>query len=149
MAFASFDSAGVYWFSLTIDGIEFQTIKKVDGLEMQIETVETKQVNMKGQPIQKKWAANKKFLGEVTVSRMMTDDTAWADWLVAAEKNVAAARKSASVTVYNQLNAPVRTYKFTNTWPTSVGVSGLDASSNSPVEETMKFVYEEISFEKG
>lgn len=146
---SDFDSAGVYWFSLTIDGIEFQTVKKVDGLDMQIEAVETKQVSAKGLPIQKKWAANKKFLGEVTVSRMMTDDTAWCDWMTEAEKNVASARKSASVTIYNQMSAPIRTYKFTNCWPTSVAITGLDAGSNSPVEETMKFVYESIEFEKG
>jgi phage tail-like protein len=149
MVFSDFDSAGTYWFSLTLDGIEFQTVKKIDGLDLKLDKVETKSVNMKGQPVHKVWAANRVFLGEITATRVMTDDTAWADWWEKAKKNVKTARVNGSVVIYNQIGAPVRTYSIKQAWPTQLKVTGLDAGSNNPIEESVTFQYEELDYQKG
>jgi phage tail-like protein len=149
MVFSDFDSAGTYWFSLTLDGIEFQTVKKIDGLDLKLDKVETKSVNMKGQPVHKVWAANRVFLGEITATRVMTDDSAWADWWEKAKKDVKTARVNGSVIIYNQIGAPVRTYNIKNAWPTQIKVTGLDAGSNNPIEESVTFQYEELDYQKG
>jgi hypothetical protein len=44
-----YDSAGTHKFGLTLDGIESKTIKKVDGLRLKIDKVETKSNNLQGQ----------------------------------------------------------------------------------------------------
>ena len=48
------------------------------------------------------------------------------------------------ITVYNQEQIPTREYTFTNAWPIELKVTGLDAGSANPIEETVTFVYEEI-----
>jgi phage tail-like protein len=144
-----FDSAGTYWFSLTLDGIEFQTVKKIDGLDLKLDKVETKSVNMKGQPVHKVWAANRVFLGEITATRVMTDDTAWADWWEKAKKDVKTARVNGAITIYNQVGAPVRSYNIKHAWPTQLKVTGLDAGANNPIEESVTFQYEEMDYQKG
>ncbi len=143
-AFDSYDSAGTHKFGLTLDGIESKTIKKVDGLDVKIDKVETKSNNLQGQPVHKVWAGNQVFLGQLTATRVLTDDKSWAEWHDKAVKDVKSARKNGSVTIYNQMGMPARTFDFTNAWPIELKVTGLDAGSANPIEETVTFVYEEI-----
>ena len=75
----------------------------------------------------------------------MTDDPSWDIWFNTAIKDVKAARKNGVVTIYNQEFIPIREYTFKHAWPIELKVSGMNASSANPIEETVTFVYEEIT----
>ena len=142
--FADYDSAGTHKFSFTLDGIESKTIKSVEGLELKLEKVDTKSVTGDGKAVHKSWAGNRIFLGQLTVTRVMTDDPTWDEWFKTAVSDVKAARKNGNVQVLNQEGMPIREYIFKNAWPISVKVSGMNASTANPIEETVTFVYEEL-----
>jgi phage tail-like protein len=142
--FSDYDSAGVHKFGFTLDGIESRTIKQVDGLELKLDKVETKSNTIDGKAVHKVWAANRVYLGELTVTRVMTDDPSWSIWFNTAVKDVKMARKNGVITIYNQELMPTREFTFKNAWPISLKVNGLNASQTGPIEETIRFVYEEI-----
>jgi phage tail-like protein len=143
--FADYDSAGTHKFSFTLDGIESKSIKQVDGLTMKLDKVETKSVTHDGKAVHKAWAGNKVYLGTLTVTRVMTDDSTWDEWFKTAVKDVKAARKNGHISILNQEGMPIREYIFTNAWPTEVKVTGTNASTANPIEETVTFVYEELA----
>jgi phage tail-like protein len=148
-AFSDYDSAGTHKFGFTLDGIESRTIKQIDGLELKLDKVETKSNTIEGRPIHKAWAGNRVFLGTMNVTRVMTDDPSWDVWFNTAIRDVKAARKNGVVTIYNQENMPVREYIFKNAWPTNLKVTGMNASSANPIEETVTFVYEDLEVKNG
>jgi phage tail-like protein len=149
MSWLEYDSAGTHRFSFTVDGVESKTIKSVEGLSMKLDKVETKSVNKKGQPIHKAWAGNKVFLGQLTVTRVMTDDRLWEKWFKEAQHDVATARKHGVITVFSPDTkyGIAREYFFKNAWPTELKITGMNASASNPVEETITFVYEELYME--
>ena len=100
--FSDYDSAGTHKFGFTLDGIESRTIKQVEGLELKLDKVETKSNTIDGKPVHKAWAGNRVYLGELTVTRVMTDDPSWDIWFNTAIKDVKAARKNGVITIYNQ-----------------------------------------------
>lgn len=142
--FSDYDSAGTHKFGFTLDGIESRTIKQVEGLELKLDKVETKSNTIDGKAVHKAWAGNRVYLGELTVTRVMTDDPSWDIWFNTAVKDVKAARKNGVITIYNQEFLPTREYTFKNAWPVSLKVTGMNASTTAPIEETVRFVYEEI-----
>jgi phage tail-like protein len=149
MSFLDYDSAGTHRFSFTLDGIECKTIKQIEGLVLKLDKVETKSVNHKGQPIHKAWAANKQFLGTLAVTRVMTDDRQWEEWFKMAQNDVKTARKHGIITVFSPDTkyTIAREYMFKYAWPTELKITGMNASQNTAVEETVTFVYEELYME--
>lgn len=142
--FSDYDSAGTHKFGFTLDGIESRSIKSVDGLEMSIEKVETKSNTLDGKAIHKVWAGNRVYLGQLSVTRVMTDDPSWDVWFNTAAKDVKLARKNGVISVYNQEGIPTREYVFKNAWPIKLKVTNMNASTAAPIEETITFVYEEL-----
>ena len=149
MSFSDYDSAGTHRFSFTLDGIESKTIKSVEGLSLKLDKVETKSVDAHGQPIHKAWAGNKVFLGQLTVTRVMTDDRQWEEWFKMAQNDVKTARKHGIITVFSPDSkyGIAREYMFKNAWPLELKITGMNASAANPVEETVTFVYEELYME--
>ncbi|MDE3203553.1 MAG: phage tail protein [Acidobacteriota bacterium] len=142
--FSDYDSAGTHKFGFTIDGIESRSIKSVDGLSMKLEKVETKSNTLDGKPVHKVWAGNRVYLGQLNITRVMTDDPSWDVWFNMAVKDVKTARKNGVVSVYNQEGLPTREYTFKNAWPIELKVTNMNASTSSPIEETITIVYEEL-----
>jgi phage tail-like protein len=142
--FSDYDSAGTHKFGFTIDGIESRSIKSVDGLSLKLEKVETKSNTLDGKAVHKVWAGNRVYLGQLNITRVMTDDPSWDVWFNAAVKDVKLARKNGVISVYNQEGIPTREYTFKNAWPIELKVTNMNASTAAPIEETITIVYEEI-----
>ena len=149
MSFSNYDSLGTHKFTFSLDGITSKTIKSVDGLQFKLDKVETKSVNgADGKAIHKAWAGNKVYLGELTVTRVMTDDDTWDEWYNAAVKDVKTARKHGSITIHAQDGSRIREYTFRNAWPTGLKVTQMNAAAAAAIEETVTFVYEEMETHK-
>jgi phage tail-like protein len=142
--FSEFDSAGTHKFSFELDGIATNTIKSVDGLTLKLEKVETKSNNAAGMPVHKVWAGNRVFLGQMSVTRVQTDDPSWEHWYNEAVRSVPGARKSGIVSIMNQEGHRIREYIFKHAWPVELKITNMNASSSAPIEETVTFVYESL-----
>lgn len=151
MAGFDYDANGVHRFSFMLDGIECKNIKSIDGLSLKMEKIDVKVNTAMGLPHHRVFAANKQYLGQLKVVRIMTDDVMWHDWFDKAMKRVPGGRMNGAVIVYSNgmtdgpEQMPLRTYEFTGGLPIDLTISNMNATSAAPLEETITFMYDEMT----
>jgi phage tail-like protein len=147
-----FDGTGTFKFGFVLDGHTVENVKSVEGLTLKIDKVETRSTDAAGKPYHTVFAGNKQFLGSLSVTRILNDNPAWFDWYQEALHNIVSARKTGTVNVYGNdamggvggNETPIRVYTFMNCFPIELKVSGMNAGTPNPIEETITFVYEEL-----
>lgn len=149
-AFADYDSSGVHRFGFELDHIMCKSIKSIEGLSLKMDKIETRSNNERGLPIHKVYAGNKQFLGSITATRVMTDDPLWHDWYQKALNNVVHARMNGRIFIYSnnpEADKIVREYHFVHAFPIEFKVTGMNAATAAPIEETVVFMYEELTMQ--
>jgi phage tail-like protein len=148
MAFATGDGAVAYKFAFKIDGITCPSVIDVSGLKLEVEMIETKTQTADGKLVISHVPGAYKP-GEITVTRQLTDDLAISDWLgVVMKGDPVAARKSATVDVFDLTSAKIKSYQFTNVWVKSVETSQFKAGSNEPLTEKFTMTWTEATVTK-
>jgi phage tail-like protein len=90
-------------------------------------------------------APGKRKPAAVTLERGMTSNLELAAWHELALSDNAAARKTATLTVYDVTGDPVARYHLENAWPSKLEVSTLDAGASELVLETVTFVADRVT----
>lgn len=142
MAFADYDTGVAWSFGLEIDGIEIKDIQEVSGLKLEVDDIEMKANTPSGQMVIKKLPGRKKA-GEITLTRGMTHNKSWSDWIKKVfEGDMTGARKGGSVKVYDYKGEVVQTFNFLNGWPKSLEVGSLKAGDTTVLTETLIISHE-------
>ncbi|MGH9115297.1 MAG: phage tail protein [Acidimicrobiales bacterium] len=139
---------GVGWsFGLEIDGIEIKEIQEVDGLKLEADEIELKHNTIDGKYINKRLPGRKK-VGEITLTRGITGDKKWVDWIEMVFKgDMTTARKHGVIKLYDYKGDKSQEFKFVNGWPKSLEISALKAGDTSVTTEKLTIVHEGL--EKG
>jgi len=125
-------------FSLTIDGVEIAQFSELVGI-----TSETGPLDLTGRMLQKLPGRQKP--PTVTLTRGLNKDMGVFAWHQSGvEGQTAAARKSATLTMYNTAGEPVAKYYLENAWPSKVEISALKAGSSEVLYETVTLTCEDI-----
>ena len=142
MGLGEFDP-GVGWsFGIEIDGITFKDIQELDGVKLELDDIEVKANTVDGKYVNKKVPGRKKA-GEITVTRGVTSDKAWNNWISECFKgNVGTARKNGSIAVYDYMGVPVLKFKCINGWPKSVEYGSFKAGDASIMPEKLTIAHE-------
>jgi len=118
-------------FSLTIDGYEIGSFSELQGITTEVDVLETDAPSP---------------LLTVTLKRGLTRNiemAAWHELVILGD--VAAARKSCSLTMYNSAGAPVLRYHLTDAWPSKVEIGSFkDKSGASVLTESVTLTCEFI-----
>jgi phage tail-like protein len=125
-------------FSLTIDGVEIAQFSELAGITTEVEAVE-----FSGRAPQKAPARRKP--PTVTLKRGMNRDMgifAWHQSVV--EGQIAAARKSCTLTMYATDGTATAKYHLENAWPSKVEISGLKAGSSEVLYETVTLTCDDL-----
>jgi phage tail-like protein len=125
-------------FSITIDGVEVAQFSELTGITTEIEAVE-----FSGRTPQKAPARRKP--PTVTLKRGMNKDMgifAWHQSVV--EGQIAAARKSCTLTMYDTAGTATAKYYLENAWPTKVEIGTVKAGSSEVLYETVTLTCENI-----
>ena len=142
MAFAEYDTGVAWSFGLEIDGIEMKDIQEVSGLKLEVDDIEMKANTTAGQMVIKKLPGRKKA-GEITLTRGLTLNKSWADWIKHVfDGDIVTARKGGSVKVYDYKGDVVQTFNFLNGWPKSLEVGSLKAGDTTVLTETLTITHE-------
>src|ERR671916_3461433 len=105
------DSSVGHSFGLEIDGVVIKQITEVSGLKMEQDVIELKQNSNDGKYIIKKLPGRPKA-GEVTLTRGLTADTTFQDWVKNSQfGKMGDARKGGAIIVYDYEGAPIMRYK--------------------------------------
>jgi phage tail-like protein len=80
---------------------------------------------------------------KIVLSGPMTQNLDIAAWHEAVRMgNIAAARKSCSLTMYDTAGAPVARYYLEKAWPSKLEISGLPTKNGEALTQTVTFVAE-------
>jgi phage tail-like protein len=130
-------------FSLTIDGVEIGQFSELAGINSEVEPVEI--IEAEGGKISLKRLPGKRKPPTVTLKRGKNKDMsvfAWHQSVV--EGQLAAARKSCTLTMYDTRGTAVAKYYLESAWPSKVEISGLKAGASEVLYETVTLTCEDI-----
>jgi phage tail-like protein len=142
MALSDHDSGVGHSFGLEIDGVVIKAIQEVSGLKLEQDVIELKHNTPDGKYINKKLPGRPKS-GEVTLTRGLTDDNSFNDWVKTSHfGDMAAGRKGGSIIVYDYQGSELKRYKLTNAWPKSLEIGSLKAGDTSVLTEKLAITHE-------
>jgi len=130
-------------FTLTIDGVEIGQFSELAGISSEVEPVEL--VESTGETLLLKKLPGKRKPPTVTLKRGKNKDLgvfAWHQSVV--EGQLAAARKSCTLTMYATDGTPVARYHLESAWPSKVEISGLKAGASEVLYETVTLTCDDI-----
>jgi phage tail-like protein len=140
--YAGGDVLANFTFQIEIDSIVIAQFQKVSGLASEVAII-THQANLPGGKSVMKQIPGHRKPGQIQFEKGKTDDKALWDWhKKIVDGDVVGARKNGSIVLFDAMMAEVGRYNFVNGWPSSVGLSGLDATGNSVLVETCTLVHE-------
>jgi phage tail-like protein len=144
MALPDMDTSVGHSFGLEFDGIVIKAIQEVSGLKIEQDVIELKQNMPDGKYMIKKLPGRPKA-GEVTLTRGLTDDTSFEDWVKSSQfGQMGNARKGGAINVYDYEGNPIKRYKLTNAWPKSLEIGSMKAGDTNVLTEKLTITYEEI-----
>jgi phage tail-like protein len=139
------ESSAANGFTVSIDGIQIPEVVEVRGLTVEVDKIELKQQTEQGEYVVRRLIGRPKP-GELTITRGLTDSKTITDWLMTvAEGDVAGARKTMAVTLFDDQGAPITTYNFTNCWVQKVEISSLKAGAVERATETFVVCFDAVT----
>ncbi len=129
-------------FALELGDIQVNDIQSVSGLSIDVEDVESKEVDSSGRMVTRYRAGTVKY-SELTAKRVFTGDKALYDW----HMDVVNGNKpwqDGSIVLYNLDGTEAARWNVMKTWPSKWSVSDLDAGSDDVVTEEMTLQIEYI-----
>jgi phage tail-like protein len=138
-----YDALTAARFELTIDGHSVAQFAELAGISSAIDVVDFIESNAKETILKK--LPGKRNPPTVTLKRGMNKNielSAWHELVVLGD--VAAARKSCSLTMFNTKGEPVARYHLTEAWPAKIEIGALKAGASEVLMETVTLVCEFI-----
>jgi phage tail-like protein len=147
MPLPDFDSSVGHSFGLEFDGVVIKQISEVSGLKFEQDVIELKQNTHDGKYVIKKLPGRPKA-GEVTLTRGLTDDKNFQNWVQKSQfGKMADARKGGAIIVFDYEGKQMKRYKLKNAWPKTLEIGSLKAGDTSVLTEKITVTYEEIEAE--
>jgi phage tail-like protein len=141
MALPELDSSVGHSFGLEFDGVVIKQIVEVSGLKIDQDVVEFKQHTDRGKFIGKKLPGRPKA-GEVTLTRGLTQDTSFGDWIRDSQfGKVPDARKGGAIIVFDYEGTAIKRYNLLNARPKKLEVGKLEAGDTVVLAEKLTLTY--------
>jgi phage tail-like protein len=143
MALPGMDSSVGHSFSLEMEGVQIAGIAEISGVALEHEVIEAKETTADGTVVIRKLPGRPKA-GEVTLTRGLTADQSFENWVKALRSDPTTARKTGSIIVFNSEGARLRRYRLVNAWPKSLEIGMLKAGDTSVLTEKLTLIYERL-----
>jgi len=144
----SHDVLASYCWHIVIDGYSLAMFQKVDGISVEVQAIEYKAISPTEVLVTRKSPGMKKY-GDITLTRGKINDNQFLSWIGDVQLGkIAGARKSGKIQLFDfDLTSTIHSYSFKNAWPTKWAISGLAATSNEVMVETITLCVEELKAE--
>jgi phage tail-like protein len=134
-------------FGFEFEGFMAKGIMEIAGLKREIDMIEVKTQTADGKYVINKIPGRAKA-GTVTITRALTEDTQFADWMKdAAEGKLP--RTNGSVIVYDTMLTPILRYNLLACQPASLEIGTLKAADTNVTTEKLTLHHVGIDIEKG
>jgi phage tail-like protein len=130
-------------FSVTIDGYEIAAFSELQGITTQVDVVDFLESTDKDVLLKK--LPGKRLPPTVVLKRGKNNSMELWTWHESVLMgDMAAARKSCSLVMYNTDGRPVARYHMENAWPSKIEIGGLRAGASEVLMESVTIVCEHI-----
>ncbi len=132
-------------FKVEIEGVGEGGFTEVSGFDATIEPIEYREGNMKEEtPL--KVAGLRKY-GNITLKKGVVDTKVMYDWLASGLVG-AVERKTVTVSLLDETQAEVASWKVINAWPTKYTAPDFNATSNEIAIESIEIAHEGMTRDK-
>lgn len=126
-------------YKVEIDGLEAGGFSEATGFDASIDVIEYREGDMTAETPMK--VAGLKKYGNITLKQGLTDSRVMYDWL-AAGVNGEVQRKTVTLTLLNETQAPVASWQIINAWPTKYTAPDFNATASEIAIETVEIAHE-------
>ena len=142
-----FDSIIGASFGFEFDQHQAKGIMEISGLKQELDMIEVKTQTADGKYVNTKIPGRAKA-GTVTITRALTEDTQFADWVKEAHEGKMP-RTNGSVIVYDTMMSPIMRYNLLECQPASLEIGTLKAGDTNVTTEKLTLHHTGVSVEKG
>ena len=129
---------GKFRYKVEIDGLEAGGFSEVTGFDASIDVIEYREGDMVQTPL--KIPGLKKY-GNITLKQGVTTSTVLYDWIIAGV-NGAVERKTLTITLLDEEEAPAASWQVINAWPTKYTAPDFNATSSEVAIDTLEIAHE-------
>lgn len=129
---------GKFRYKVEIDGLEAGGFSEVSGFDASIDVIEYREGDMVQTPL--KIPGLKKY-GNITLKQGLTTSTVLYDWIIAGV-NGAVDRKTITITLLDDEEAPAASWQVINAWPTKYTAPDFNATSSEVAIDTLEIAHE-------
>jgi phage tail-like protein len=134
-------------FGFSLDQHQAKGIMEISGLKQEVDMIEVKTQTNDGKYVVNKIPGRPKA-GTVTLTRALTEDPQFADWMKEAAEGKLP-RGNAEVVVYDTMLTPVVRYTLLDCQPSSLEIGALKAGDTSVTTEKLTVHHVGMEVEKG
>jgi phage tail-like protein len=134
-------------FGFEFDQHQAKGIMEISGLKQENDMIEVKTQTADGKYVVNKIVGRSKA-GTVTITRALTEDTQFADWVKEAAEGKMP-RTNGSVIVYDTMMAPIMRYSLIDCQPATLEIGTLKAGDTNVTTEKLTLHHVGIQVEKG
>lgn len=134
-------------FGFSMDQHQAKGIMEISGLKQEVDMIEVKTQTNDGKYVVNKIPGRAKA-GTVTLTRALTEDTQFADWMKEATEGKLP-RGNAEVVVYDTMLSPIVRYTLLDCQPSSLEIGNLKAGDTNVTTEKLTVHHTGVQVEKG
>lgn len=129
---------GKFRYKVEIDGLDAGGFSEVSGFDASIDVIEYREGDMVQTPM--KIPGLKKY-GNITLKQGLADSMVLYEWVIAGV-NGAVDRKTITITLLDEEEAPAASWQVINAWPTKYTAPDFNAASSEVAIETLEIAHE-------
>lgn len=129
---------GKFRYKVEIDGLDAGGFSEVSGFDASIDVMEYREGDMVQTPM--KIPGLKKY-GNITLKQGLADSMVLYEWIIAGV-NGAVERKTITITLLDEEEAPAASWQVINAWPTKYTAPDFNATSSEIAIETLEIAHE-------
>jgi phage tail-like protein len=134
-------------FGFEFDKHQAKGIMEISGLKQEFDMIEVKTQTSDGKYVINKIVGRPKA-GQVTITRALTEDTQFADWVKEAQEGKMP-RTNGSVIVYDTMMQPIMRYSLLDCQPATLEIGTLKAGDTNVTTEKLTLHHTGLTVEKG
>ena len=135
------DSTVPHSFAFEVGGVTVTMLTEVSGLATERDVIELREGGADGGSVTRKPPGALRS-GEVVLSRGLTGDRAFEQWMDEVSADAGAARRNAAVIVHDRQGQPIATFTLVRAWPRRLEYTGLRSGGTEPLTERLVLVHE-------
>ncbi|WP_130861740.1 phage tail protein [Bacilliculturomica massiliensis] len=129
---------GKFRYKVEIDGLDAGGFSEVSGFDVSIDVMEYREGDMVQTPM--KVPGLKKY-GNITLKQGLADSMVLYDWIIAGVDG-AVDRKTITITLLDEEEAPAASWQVINAWPTKYTAPDFNATASEVAIETLEIAHE-------